>query len=68
MTINPLTGASTGVGAGFAVGTASTNADYGFDFNPTADVIRVINNGDLNLRVSPNTGAVVGTDPALNPG
>lgn len=41
---------------------------YGFDFNPAPDAIRVVNDANQNLRFSPNNGALLGTDTALNPG
>ena len=37
---------------------------FGFDFNPAADRIRVVSNTGLNLRLHPDTGAVVDGDPA----
>ncbi len=49
------TGAATAIGpplAGVTDGTA-----YGMDFNPTVDRIRVVNDGDENLRINPNNGA-----------
>lgn len=36
---------------------------FGFDFNPTVDRIRVVSDTGQNLRVHPDTGAVVNTDP-----
>lgn len=44
-----------------------TATEYGFDFNPSADAIRITNNADQSFRVSPGTGAVVGTDTNLSP-
>jgi Domain of unknown function (DUF4394) len=38
-------------------------ATYGFDFNPAADRIRVVNDAGLNLRLHPDTGAAVDSDP-----
>lgn len=38
----------------------------GFDFNPTVDRLRVVTNMGQNLRVNPETGAVVATDGAIN--
>jgi Domain of unknown function (DUF4394)/FG-GAP repeat len=55
-TINPLTGAATLVPGSTPV-IATNGNSYGFDFNPTVDRIRVVNNGDENLRLNPNTGA-----------
>ena len=39
---------------------------YGIDFNPTVDRVRVVNDGDENLRLNPNTGALF-DDTNLNP-
>lgn len=36
---------------------------FGFDFNPTVDRIRVISNSGQNLRLHPDTGAVVDSNP-----
>lgn len=44
-----------------------TGSDYGFDFNPTVDRIRVISNSGQNLRINPVTGEVV-VDGNLNYG
>jgi len=38
--------------------------EWAFDFNPTVDRIRVANNAGFNLRLHPDTGAVVDADPA----
>jgi Domain of unknown function (DUF4394) len=40
---------------------------YGIDFNPTVDRVRVVNDGDENLRLNPNTGGLAGDDANLNP-
>lgn len=40
----------------------------GFDFNPTVDRIRLVTNTGQNLRLHPETGAVVAMDGQLNPG
>jgi hypothetical protein len=37
-------------------------ADYGFDFNPTVDRIRITTSTGLNFRANPNTGAAVDGD------
>ena len=37
---------------------------HGFDFNPTVDRIRVISEDGRNMRVHPDTGALVDGDPA----
>lgn len=39
---------------------------FGFDFNPAADRIRVVSDAGLNLRLHPDTGAVVDGDPAVD--
>lgn len=56
-------------GALTAVGTAPaavslTGAAFGFDFNPAADRIRVVSSSGLNLRLHPDTGALVDGDAA----
>jgi hypothetical protein len=43
-----------------------SGTDFGFDFNPLADRIRIISNTGQNLRVNPVTGAVT-VDGLLNP-
>ncbi|HEX8460576.1 MAG TPA: DUF4394 domain-containing protein, partial [Segetibacter sp.] len=45
-----------------------TGTDFGFDFNPTVDRIRIVSNTGLNLRVNPNDGLITATDMPLNPG
>ena len=57
-----------------AVGTTAftptfAGANFGFDFNPTVDRIRVVSNTTQNFRINPETGAGVGpADAAINPG
>ncbi|MEG3988718.1 DUF4394 domain-containing protein [Microcoleus sp. S28C3] len=59
--INPVTGAATAVGSGqFAV--PLTPGAAGFDFNPTVDRIRFINQAGQNARLNPDTGAIVDFD------
>jgi hypothetical protein len=70
-TINPLNGAATPVGAGFTMpqsAGASAGKDYGFDFNPTVDRIRVVADSRDNFRLHPDTGAVAGADLGLSEG
>jgi hypothetical protein len=38
----------------------------GFDFNPTVDRIRLVTSTGQNLRLNPETGAVVATDGSIN--
>lgn len=37
--------------------------EWGFDFNPTVDRIRVVNDTGVNLRLHPDTGALVDGNP-----
>ena len=61
-TLNEDTAQLTPVGtAPFAVKLDGTQ--FGFDFNPTVDRIRVANNSGQNLRLHPDTGAVVDSNP-----
>lgn len=66
-TINTATGALTPVGAG-TLTTALLGTAFGFDFNPTVDRIRIVSNTGQNLRIHPETGAVVSVDGILKPG
>lgn len=50
------------VGAGIAV--PEGVREWGFDFNPTVDRIRVVTDRGLNLRLHPDTGAQVDGDPS----
>ena len=62
-TINEDTAVASIVGMPFAVTLEGTQ--FGFDFNPTVDRIRVVSNTGQNLRLHPDTGAVVDSNPAL---
>lgn len=59
--IDPASGAATAVGNAFEA--ALSGNEFGFDFNPVADRIRVVADGGQNLRLHPNTGAVIDADP-----
>ena len=61
--IDPVTGAATQVGSGGAF--TLNGAEFGFDFNPTVDRIRVVSDADQNLRLNPNDGTLTATDTAL---
>ena len=50
------------VGSGVELPAAAN--EWGFDFNPTVDRIRVVNSSGANLRLHPDTGAIVDSDPA----
>lgn len=71
-TINTASGAATQVGGNIVLpqsaGVAGAETDFGFDFNPVVDRIRVVANNRDNFRLNPITGAVAGADTALNPG
>lgn len=61
--ININTGVATAIGGPFS--TMLNGGNFGMDFNPVVDLIRITSNADQNLRVDPNTGAVVASDPFL---
>ena len=63
--INKTTGAATAVGGQFSTLLSGTN--FGFDFNPTVDRIRVVSDTRQNLRLNPNDGTVT-VDAMINPG
>ncbi len=65
--IDPDTGVATQVGSTPFFTAFLDNNDYSFDINPVADVIRVNSDRDNNLRVNPDTGALVATDTNLTP-
>ncbi|HEY9629933.1 MAG TPA: DUF4394 domain-containing protein [Coleofasciculaceae cyanobacterium] len=55
-------------GAGNAVAITGTN--FGLDFNPTVDRLRVVTDSGQNFRINPNTGTLVDsntTTPGVNP-
>ena len=60
-TVDLDTGVATAVGAPLAV--ALQGEDFGVDFNPTVDRIRVVSDSGQNLRLHPDTGAVVDAQP-----
>ena len=66
-TINLSSGAATQVGTG-TFSTVLLGTDFGFDFNPTVDRIRVVSNAGQNLRLNPIDGTTAATDANLNPG
>ncbi|WP_445424848.1 DUF4394 domain-containing protein [Alishewanella sp. HL-SH06] len=63
-TVNTTSGQATAVGNKLPAGTLKS-AQFGFDFNPAADRIRVVNALGQNLRLHPETGALAATDPDL---
>ncbi len=64
-TFNLSSGAAAMVGA---LPLILSGTDFGFDFNPTVDRIRIVSNTGQNLRVNPNDGLLAAADAALNPG
>lgn len=63
LTLQTASGQATPVGA---IPAASLpEGRYGVDFNPAADRIRVVHESGLNLRLHPDTGALLATDPPL---
>lgn len=59
--IDTVTAAATPVGAPLAF--ALRGSEFGVDFNPTVDRLRVVSDVGQNLRLHPDTGAVVDADP-----
>ncbi len=71
-TLNPSTGAATfkstlaaDVADTTAAFTALSGTDFGVDFNPVADRLRIVSNTGQNLRINVDTGATT-TDGNLN--
>ena len=62
-TIDPNSGVATVVGSPGAFTLAGT--DFGFDFNPSVDRIRVTSDAEQNLRLNPTNGSLTATDSAL---
>ena len=61
---------STGTGVAGAVGSFAGVGDlppgnFGFDFNPSVDRIRVTTDTGLNFRLNPNSGAIAGVDTSI---
>lgn len=65
LTINTSNGQVGAVGSGLFP--MLTGIDFGFDFNPTVDRIRLVSDSGQNLRLHPDLGTVVATDGNLNP-
>lgn len=55
-TINKFTGAASFVGT---LTTPLNGTNFGFDFNPVADRIRIVSDADQDLRANPNNGSNV---------
>ncbi len=66
--INPVTGAATAIGSPIAAGIngAPANTEWGFDFNPGTDRIRLVNSSFANnYRLNPNNGQIAFFDASL---
>jgi hypothetical protein len=64
-TLNVITGAVTPVGSASFTPSLAGSA-FGMDFNPLPDRIRTHSDGDQNLRLHPDTGAVVDADTNMD--
>ncbi|MDZ4784637.1 MAG: DUF4394 domain-containing protein [bacterium] len=60
--VDTTTGIPTAVGSALTV----TGTTFGMDFNPAVDRIRVVSNTEENFRINPDTGALAGSDTALD--
>lgn len=61
--LNRTTGQATAVAG--PITPALQGESFAFDFNPVVDRIRIISDAGENLRINPDTGAVVGIDAGL---
>ena len=64
--IDPDSGVATPVGPGPFSTSLADGANYGFDFNPAVDRIRVVNSADQNMRINPFTGVIAGNDTSID--
>jgi len=64
--VNTASGVFTPIGGIFP--TPLSGTEFGFDFNPQVDRIRVVSNNRQNLRLNPNDGSIAGVDGMINPG
>ena len=60
--ISTQTGVAGAIGPSFGEVGDLPAGDYGFDFNPAVDRIRVTTDTGLNFRLNPNNGSVAGVD------
>jgi len=60
--VSAATGAATAVGSFTSASIDLPASDYGFDFNPTVDRIRVTTASGENFRLNPNNGTIAGDD------
>jgi hypothetical protein len=64
-TIDPISGYALQIGVPLSV--ALNGSEFGVDFNPAVDRLRVVSNAGQNLRLHPDTGALISVDAALTP-
>ena len=62
--ISTRTGVAGAVGSIAGVGDLPAG-NFGFDFNPSVDRIRVTTDTGLNFRLNPNSGAIAGVDTSI---
>jgi hypothetical protein len=62
--LDTASGAATPVGNA-AFTPALSGTEFGFDFNPTVDRIRLVSDATQDLRLNPNNGAVAAVDGAI---
>ena len=60
-TINTATGAATAVSGALDI----TGTDFGFDFNPTIDRLRIVSNTNANYVFNPNDGSLTTATPVF---
>lgn len=65
-TLDPENATVAVIGAGLPFNPLLQGTEFGFDFNPTVDRIRIVSNVGQNLRANPDTGAVAFTDTPLS--
>ena len=61
-TIDTKTAQATSIG-GAPLAVALSGTEFGFDFNPAVDRIRIVSDSGQNFRGHPDTGAAVDSDP-----
>lgn len=64
-TVDQITGQATRVGT-TPFSPALNGSNFGTDFNPTNDTLRVMSNAEQNLRINPGTAAIT-ADPNVRP-
>ena len=63
-TINTTNGVATPVGTTFQLNSASNPS---IDFNPVTDELRIVVGSILNLRLDPDLGTIIASDPGVTP-